>query len=120
MTGRGTLGEERYGSEDPRGGAGGRWTLGEVRDMLEDPQAGPERVWGPWERSGTAWGTLGEVRDGSGTRWNVWDGLGYLPGDPRRVGRSLWRSGTGCETLPEVRDGLKDPRAGLGQVRGTS
>ena len=43
----------------------GRATLGVVWDGLGDPQGGQGPVRGPSCRTGTDWGTLGEVRDGS-------------------------------------------------------
>ena len=83
--GRGTLGDVRDGSEDPRGGLGRfvgpswrfgtvRETLGEVRDGLRDPRGGWGQVGRPSGRFGTGWGTLWEVRDGQGTHGKVWDG----------------------------------------------
>ena len=53
----------------------GRGTLGEVRDGSRDPREGPGRVERPSEWSGTGQGTLREVRDGSGTLGEVWDRL---------------------------------------------
>ena len=57
-------------------------------------------------RSGTGWGTLGEVRDGEGDP----------RGGPRRVGGPSGRYGMARETLGKVRDGSEDPWGGLGQV----
>ena len=65
-TSRGTLGEFRDGSRNPRGGPG----------RLGDPQGGLGWVGLPLGRSGTSWGTLGKFRVGSGDLGEVRDGLG--------------------------------------------
>ena len=53
-------------------------------------------------------GTLPEVRDGLGTRSEVWDGSGDTPKGPERVGGPFGRFGTGRVTLPKVWDGSED------------
>ena len=45
----------------------GRGTIGEVRDWSGDPRGGPEGVVRPSRKSGTGRETLWEVRDGAGT-----------------------------------------------------
>ena len=72
----------------------GRGTFGEIRDGSGDPRGGPVRVGGPSRRSGSDWGTRWEVRDGSGDP----------RGGPGRVGGLSRRSGTGQGTLWEVLD----------------
>ena len=67
---------------------------------MGDQPVGPGRDQGPAGKCGTVWGTLREVRDGSG--------------DPRlfpeRVGGSIERSGTGRLTLWVVRNEMGDSR----------
>ena len=55
------------------------------------------------------WGTIGEVRDGSGDH----------RGGPGQVGRPTGRFGTGQKTLGEIRDRSEDPRGGPGTGRET-
>ena len=73
----------------------GRGKLRDVQNGSRDPTGGLERVEGPYRRSGTGQGTPGEVRDGSGTLGEVWNGSG--------------RSRTGRGTLGKVWDGVGDP-----------
>ena len=111
---RGTLGEVRDGSGDPRGGPARfvepvgevldgsgcsgtvRGTLGEVRDDFGDPRLGPQRV--------------------GGISWRFGTGRGV----PKRFGAPAERSGTGRRTLGEVWDGSRDPRGGSGRIEGPS
>ena len=58
--------------------------------------------------SGMSWGTLGEVRNGSGIHGEVLDGSGDHWGGPGWVGGKSGRSGTGLGTLEEVRDWSSD------------
>ena len=58
-------------------------------------------------RSGTGWGTRGDVQDGLGdlgevreTLEEIWDGSGDPPKSPGRVGGPSERSGTGRGTHP--------------------
>ena len=60
-----------------------------VRDVSGDQWVSPVRIGGSSGKSGTGWGTLGEVRKGSG----------YPRGGPERVVGPTRRSGTGRETL---------------------
>ena len=64
----------------------GWWTLGEVQDGLGDPREGPGRVGGPLGMSRTYWGTLEEVRDGSGNLGDVRYVSGDSQGGLGRVG----------------------------------
>ena len=77
----------------------GRGTLGEVRDGSVDPRGGPRRVWGPFRRSVTSRGTLGVDQDGSTEPWGGpdkgWETLGEVRDgseDPRVGPRSqaIW------------------------------
>ena len=81
-------------------------------------------------RSGTGWGTLGKIRDGSVSLKEVLDGSGDPRGGLGRVGGHSWRSGicrgtigvsgTGCGTLKDFQDGSEDPWGGPGQFWGHS
>ena len=97
--GRGTFGEVRNGSLDPRGSQGriggtsrrswtGRGTLGEVQDVV----GGAGRVGGPLGRTGTGEGTIPEVKRPSAS------------------------TGTDRRTFREVRVESGDPRGGPAQV----
>ena len=108
--GRGTLGEVRDGSGDPRGCSGRVWTIPAARDGSGDPQGGPGRVGGISMRSGTGWGTLSEARDRSGNFVEVCNGPRDSRGGPVRVEQPSGIFGTGQGTLEGV----------LGQVGGTS
>ena len=57
----------------------GRETLPKVWDRSGDPRRGPGLVGGPFLRSGTGWGTLGEVQDWSGALSEVRDRSGDPP-----------------------------------------
>ena len=74
--GRGTLRDVRDGSGDTWGGLG--WVGGPSgrSGTGRDPRGSPRRVWGTNRRSGTGWGTLMEV----------WDGSREATGGPGRVG----------------------------------
>ena len=74
------------------------------------PRGGPGHFVGPSGRSGTGWGIIGEVLDGSK----------YTRADFGRVGGPSRRFGTVCWTLREVQDGLEDPQGGPGWVGGPS
>ena len=76
----------------------GGGTLPKVRDESGEPLEGPRWVVGPFRRSDTCRGTLGEVWDGLGDAREVRDcGLAEVDcrGGPRRVGERSGRSRTG-------------------------
>ena len=73
----------------------GQGTLDDVLDGSRDPWRGPGLVGRPTGRSGTGWGTNGEVRYGLGTFGEVRDGLGNTRGGLGRVGGPSERSGMG-------------------------
>ena len=91
----------------------GRVTFPEVRDGR------------PSRRSGTGWGTIVEVQDGSRDpargqgrvegHEEVRDGSGDTPGGLRRVIRPTGRFGMGRDTHGEVRDGSGDRRGSQGR-----
>ena len=87
----------------------GRGNLRDVWDGSEDHCIGPARFGKPSGRSGTGWGTFGNVVMGQGTLKEVRDEsgdtrggpgrVGEPQGDPGRVGGLPRRSGTGLWTL---------------------
>ena len=95
---------------------------------MRDPQGGPGRVVGPSGRFRTNWGTLGEVRDGSGVSQGRPGQFGCILrrsgtgwGTFRRSGRSRVHNrkyGKGWGTHEEVWDGSVDTRGGPGRVGG--
>ena len=82
--GRGTFGKVQNVSGDTRG----------VGDELGDTGGDPGRVEGPARRSGTGWGTHGEVWDWSGE-----------PGEVRDGSRDAGEVQYGLGTHGEVQDG---------------
>ena len=74
--GRGTLGEFREESGNPRGRpARVKGPLGWSVDSSLENWLGPGRVGGHFGRLVTDWGTLREIRDGSGDNRGGSDGL---------------------------------------------
>ena len=85
-TGQGNLPEVWDGSRDPRGGLVRVEAPREGSGWFGDPPGGPRWVGGPSRRSGTGWGTLPVVQDGSGNLLEVRDGPEHPQGGPGRVG----------------------------------
>ena len=74
----------------------GQGTRGEVRDGSGDSRRCPGQVGGPSLRSGTGWGTLGEVRD--------------------RLRHPFGEVRDGSRDPRAVRDGSGDPRGSQGRI----
>ena len=101
-----------------------------VRNGSWDPPGGPGCVGAPFRRSGTGYGILPEVLDGSGNLLEVLDGSGDPPLGPgriwglrdclKRVRGPSQGSGTCPRTLEEVWDGFKNSLRGPGWVGGPS
>ena len=108
--GRGTLGEVRDRSGDPRKGP--RWVgeISKVQDGLGEHREGAGRLGGTSSRSKTGRGNLGEVRDGLSYLWGVQDDSQDPRNGPGYVGGPSGRSGTGLGTLGEVSDWSEELR----------
>ena len=77
-------------------------------------------MWRPSRWSKTDWGTLREVRDGSGDPWGGPERV-ERPSGRSRSGRRTWgRFATGWETVGEDRDRSRDSRRGPGRAGGHS